>query len=244
MDAATFALNFFVALFALIDPVGNVPLFAAATVGASPAGRRLTAVYIAAFAFVFLVFFYLTGLGLLQFFGISLPAFRIAGGIVLLLMGLDMTRGDLNKTFAEAGEELEPLSARAYAAKRFEVLIVPFGMPLLIGPGAISSAIIYAEEARKYGLTGVAIGVGVIGAVCLLIILAFWLTSVISRALGKIGMVIVVRVLGLILCAMAVQFILTGLAGSTVGVVRHDTATPYHGAKGLQRPAAARVPGH
>src|SRR5271154_1235826 len=101
MDLATFALNFFVALFALIDPVGNVPLYAAATVGATEAGRRLTAVYIALFAFVFLSFFYLTGLGLLQFFGISLPAFRIAGGIVLLLMGLDMTRGDLNKALAE-----------------------------------------------------------------------------------------------------------------------------------------------
>ena len=85
MSPAHFAVNFFVALFALIDPIGNVPLYAAATVGATPAQSRLTAVYIAFFAFAFLTFFYLTGLGLLQFFGISLPAFRIAGGIVLFL---------------------------------------------------------------------------------------------------------------------------------------------------------------
>src|SRR3978361_1028920 len=114
---SAFAINFFVALFALIDPVGNVPLFAAATQGASPAGRRLTAVYIAAFAFLFMTFFFLTGLGLLRFFGISLPAFRIAGVIVLLLMGLEMTRGNLTHTYAEAEAELEPLSTRAYAAK-------------------------------------------------------------------------------------------------------------------------------
>ncbi len=227
MSSTAFAINFFVALFALIDPVGNVPLFAAATVGASGAGRRLTAVYIALFAFLFMTFFFLTGTGLLRFFGISLPAFRIAGGVVLLLMGLEMTRGNLTDTFAEAEAELEPLSAQAYAKKRFEVLIVPFGMPLLIGPGAISSAIIYAEEAHAFGAAGTAIGVGVILAVCLLVIAAFWLTTLISRALGRIGMVIVVRVLGLILCAMAIQFMLTGLAGSTISLIRKDTAAPY-----------------
>jgi multiple antibiotic resistance protein len=224
---SAFALNFFVALFALIDPVGNVPLFAAATQGATPPGRRLTAVYIAAFAFVFMTFFFITGLGLLRFFGISLPAFRIAGGIVLLLMGLEMTRGNLTHTYAEAEEELEPLSTRAYAAKRFELLIVPFGMPLLIGPGAISSAIIYSEEAHTFGATGTLVGIAVIFGVCLLVIAAFWLTTLISRALGRIGMVIVVRVLGLILCAMAIQFMLTGLEGSTIALIRKDTASPY-----------------
>jgi multiple antibiotic resistance protein len=231
---SAFAINFFVALFALIDPVGNVPLFAAATEGASPAGRRLTAVYIAAFAFLFMTFFFLTGISLLRFFGISLPAFRIAGGVVLLLMGLEMTRGNLTHTFAEAEQELEPLSTRAYAARRFELLIVPFGMPLLIGPGAISSAIIYAEEAHRFGASGTLIGISVIFGVCLLVIAAFWLTSVISRVLGRIGMVIVVRVLGLILCAMAIQFMLAGLAGSTIALIRKDTAAPYQ-QKGVSR---------
>lgn len=227
MDAATFAINFFIALFALIDPLGNVPLYAAATVGATPAQSRLTAIYMALFALVFLSFFFLTGLGLLRFFGISLPAFRIAGGIVLLLMGLDMVRGDVIKTFAPDAGGTQPLSARAYAARRFESLIVPFGMPLLIGPGAISSAVIYAEEARRLGATGEFIGLGVIAATALTIVLSFWFTSQISRAMGRVGMVIVVRVLGLLLTAMAVQFILAGWAASTTGSVRHDVAQPY-----------------
>ncbi len=227
MSLAAFAVNFFVALFALIDPVGNVPMFAAATSGATPAGRRLTASYIALFAFAFLSFFYLTGLSLLQFFGISLPAFRIAGGILLLLLGLDMARGEMAPGDETASEGGEVLTARAYARKRFEGMIVPFGMPLLIGPGAISSAVIYAGEAKRLGLAGTAVGVGVIGAVCVMIVVAFWLTGLISRALGTIGMIIVVRVLGLILCALAVQFMLTGFADATHGLMRGDTAAPY-----------------
>jgi multiple antibiotic resistance protein len=219
MTLATFAINFFVALFALIDPVGNVPLFAAATQGATPAGRRLTAVYIAIFAFVFLGVFFLTGLSILQFFGISMPAFRIAGGILLLLLGLDMARGDLLHSFADAGAETAELSTRDYARARFESLIVPFGIPLLIGPGAISSAVIYAEEAHNLGAAGTAAGLGVIAAVCALVVVFFWFTSLISRVLGRIGMVIVVRVLGLILCAMAIQFMLEGITDS--GVATH-----------------------
>jgi multiple antibiotic resistance protein len=247
MTLNEFAINFFVALFALIDPVGNVPLFAAATLGATAAGRRLTAVYIAVFAFVFLGAFYLTGLSILQFFGISMPAFRIAGGILLLLLGLDMARGDILHSFADSGAETEALSTRDYAKARFESLIVPFGIPLLIGPGAISSAVIYAEEAHRFGGVGTAVGLAVIGAVCVLVVAAFWLTSLISRVLGKIGMVIVVRVLGLILCAMAIQFMLIGLASSTINLVRRDTAAPYqHDHKiggSLSGPAPARPAG-
>ncbi len=233
MDATTFAINFFVALFALIDPVGNVPLYAAATQGATPPGRRLTAIYISGFALVFLSFFYVTGLGLLQFFGISLGAFRIAGGIVLLLMGLDMVRGDLSATFAAIAPETQPLTTRAYAARRFEVLIVPFAMPLLIGPGAISTAVIYAEESRKFGPEGLAIGIGVIAAACLSIVVSFWFTGLISRLLGKIGMVIVIRVLGLILCAMAVQFVITGLAGSGLALGAPAGATSLKAAHAI-----------
>jgi multiple antibiotic resistance protein len=230
MDAATFALNFFIALFALIDPVGSVPLYAAATTGATPAQSRLTAFYMASFAFVFLGFFFLTGLSLLRFFGISLPAFRIAGGVVLLLMGLDMVRGEIDKNFSDDGPADRPLSVRDYAAQRFERLVVPFGMPLLVGPGAISTVVIYAEEARRLGASGVTLGLAALLAVAITIVLSFWFTSQISRAMGRVGMVIVVRVLGLILTAMAVQFILTGWAASTTGSVRHDVAQPYQAA--------------
>ena len=96
-------------------------------------------------------------------------------------------------------------------------------MPLLIGPGAISTVIIYAGEASKhFGLYGYGLGLGVIFAMGLAITAAFWLSGPIIRVLGRIGMVVVVRVLGLILCAMAVQFILLGIAGATTGLMRPE----------------------
>jgi len=227
MSPALFAVNFFVALFALIDPVGTAPLFAAATTGAPPAGRRLTAAYIALFAFVFMSMFFLTGLTLLRFFGISLPAFRIAGGVLLFLLGLDMARGDLASKLADGAGGAAGLSARDYAAAGFERLVVPFAMPLLIGPGAISTAVIYAGEAGKLGFAGEAAGIGVIFAIAVSILASFWFAGLITRLLGRIGMIIVIRVLGLILCAMAVQFIMAGVADSTVGLLRPSAATPY-----------------
>jgi multiple antibiotic resistance protein len=240
MGPADFAVNFFVALFALIDPIGNVPLFAAATAGTTASGRRLTAIYIAIFAFAFLTFFFVTGLSLLRFFGISMPAFRIAGGILLLLLGLDMARGDLLHTVADSGREAAELSTHSRALAQFERLIVPFGMPLLIGPGAISSVVIYAEEARPFGAMGWGLGMAVIGLIALLIVAAFWFTDLISRALGRVGAAVVIRVLGLILCAMAIQFMLIGLRDSTVNLVRRETAAPYQNER--HQPGAGILP--
>ena len=148
MVYSTFAINFFVALFALIDPIGNVALFAAATAGAKAGERAQIAVLISLVVSAFLAFFYFTGVSLLQFFGISLPAFRIAGGMILFLLGLKMVRDDA-LSFADAavsGEE-----GVSYVRRHFERLIVPFAMPLLIGPGAISTVIIYAAEAITCG---------------------------------------------------------------------------------------------
>ena len=113
MSQAEFAVNFFVALFALIDPIGNVPLFAAGTAGAKARDRALIAAYVASFVLGFLTFFYFSGLSLLQFFGISMPAFRIAGGVILFLLGLQMARDDFTATFAEAAASACSPGARA-----------------------------------------------------------------------------------------------------------------------------------
>ena len=226
MSPETFAVNFFIALFALIDPIGNVPLFAAATAGVRNKDSRLIAVYVALFVLFFLTFFYFTGLSLLAFFGISLPAFRIAGGIILFLMGLEMVRGEFTKSL-EVATEAADADPRGHARRRFEKMIVPFAMPLLIGPGAISTVIIYASEAKAFGLTGAFVGLGVIAALALSTMLSFWASPLISRLMGKIGLTIVVRVLGLILCAMAVQFVLAGVADSTHDVILKKASAPY-----------------
>ena len=95
---------------------------------------------------------------MLKFFGISLPAFRIAGGIMLLLLGLDMAREDYSPVAAEAVVEGEIADPSAYARREFEKLIVPFGMPLLIGPGAISAVVIFSSQAAELGWRGEARG--------------------------------------------------------------------------------------
>jgi multiple antibiotic resistance protein len=229
MAYTTFAINFFVALFALIDPVGNVALFAAATPGASARDRLQLSALISAVVFAFLAFFYFTGVGLLAFFGISLPAFRIAGGVLLFLLGLQMARDDYTAAFRDAADAADAGQGGPgqYVRRRFERMVVPFAMPLLIGPGAISTAIIYASQAKSFGVFGTAIGVAVMAAVALCCVACVLATPVITRLLGKIGMTVVVRVLGLILCAMAVQFLLQGLADSTIGLIRHSAAVPY-----------------
>jgi multiple antibiotic resistance protein len=226
MSQTEFAVNFFVALFALIDPVGNVPLFAAATAGVGARDRAWISLYISIFVFFFLTFFYFTGLSLLQFFGISLPAFRIAGGVILFLLGLEMARDDFSAT-VEAAADGAAGQGRAFVRKRFEKMIVPFAMPLLIGPGAISSVVIYASQAKQFGMQGAAVGVGAIAAVSIATLASFLATPILTRILGRIGLTIVVRVLGLILCALAVQFILAGFAASTTGFIRPGVANPY-----------------
>jgi multiple antibiotic resistance protein len=138
-----------------------------------------------------------------------------------------MTRNDFAESVAAGPEELQEGGRTAQARRRFESMIVPFAMPLLIGPGAISTVIIYASEAREYGVAGIATGVGVIVLVALSTMLSFWATPLISRLLGRIGLAIVVRVLGLILCAMAVQFILSGIADSTSGLILEEASQPY-----------------
>ncbi len=221
-----FAVNFFVALFALLDPVGNVPVFLASTAGATSRERVQIAFVISLFVMGFLVFFYFSGLALLTFFGISMPAFRIAGGVILFVLGLKMVNDDFTAGFADAAEATAG-DSRGYIGRNIERLIVPFAMPLLIGPGAISTVIIYASQARDYGLPGTALSLGAIAAVSVATLLSFLATPLISRLLGKIGLSVIVRVLGLILCAMAVQFLLAGIADSTHGLIRPEAAAPY-----------------
>ena len=227
MGAVDLGVNLFVALFALLDPIGNVPIFAAATAGANLRQRTAVSALICLFIVAFLGFFFFTGLGLLQFFGISLAAFRIAGGILLLLLGLDMTRDDFLAVFKDADALADAKDVRGYARRRFQRLVVPFAMPLLIGPGAISTIIIQAGEAAKVGPAGQFAGVIAICAASLAIFVCFAATGPISRILGEVGMAIVVRVLGLILCALAVQFILMGLSEALPGMISGAVTTPY-----------------
>ncbi len=145
MSQGEFAVNFFVALFALLDPIGNVPLFAAATAGAKSRDRAWIALYISLFVLGFLTFFYFSGLSLLEFFGISLPAFRIAGGVILFLLGLEMARDDFTASYAEAADAPRPRGGRLAG---FDVKVGKRTGRLLLEAGPDPETVLIAFEGR------------------------------------------------------------------------------------------------
>lgn len=235
MGQLEFFVNVFITLFALIDPIGLVPIFASATQTLTVVSRRWLVFYIALFTAVGLLVFYFSGLALLKFFGISLDAFKIAGGFLLFLMGLEMTRGEFSDMFEDKENTVTSAQEQggsdvAMARQRFEKLVVPFAFPLMIGPGAISTVIILAGNAGDINGGNFA-AVGAIIAVSFAILVTFLLANTISRLLGRIGMVIVIRVMGLILCALSVQIIITSVSEITRGVIKPSAAHPYEMAK-------------
>ncbi|ESQ90851.1 hypothetical protein ABAC460_08460 [Asticcacaulis sp. AC460] len=231
-----FYINFFITLFALIDPIGNVPIYAAATQTQSPKSRRWLSIYIALFTALILTIFFFAGLSILKFFGISMDAFRIAGGLLLFLMGLDMARGDFIESFTQKDEVrdgqahlgVQPLGHRETAKKSFEKLVVPFAFPLMVGPGTISTVIIQAGVADGFGITGKIVGVLAIVTTALAILLTLLFSNTISRIFGRVGMVVVIRVLGLILCALSVQIIISALDGILAAdIILESASHPY-----------------
>ncbi len=193
----------FVALFVVIDPVGLAPLFVALTQGASAEHRRAVALRACVIAAGLLTLFGLFGEQVLGFLGISLPAFRIAGGVLLFLTALDML--------------FERRTERRRSQKAADdPSVFPLATPLIAGPGAIATTIL---------LTGAATGPGGILAVHLVmlavvaLVFAFCLAAgLIERLLGATGINVVTRLLGMLLAALSVQFVLDGL--TSFGLVR------------------------
>ena len=236
MTLVAFYVNFFITLFALIDPIGNVPIFAAATSTQSSASRRWLSIYIAIFTAIILTIFFFAGLSILKFFGISMDAFRIAGGLLLFLMGLEMARGDFLETFSHADEVkgggdpatgVKPLGHKETAKKSFEKLVVPFAFPLMVGPGTISTVVIQAGVAQDFGPLGLVVGVAAIVTTAVAILITLLLSNSISRLFGRVGMVVVIRVLGLILCALSVQIIISAVSAITHNIILPSAAHPY-----------------
>lgn len=165
-----------------------------------------------------------------------MDAFRIAGGLLLFLMGLEMARGDFIETFTRADEVahggdpatgVQPLGYREKAKNAFEKLVVPFAFPLMVGPGTISTAIIQADVAQKMGPLGLVAGVAAIFTTGVAVLITLLFSNTISRVFGRVGMVVVVRVLGLILCALSVQIIISSVSEITHNLILPSAAHPY-----------------
>ena len=199
MDTA-FLITGFVTLFVIIDPIGLTPLFVALTQGMSSKRRRIIALSAVAVAFFVLSLFTLFGEAVLGFVGISMPAFRIAGGLLLFLTALDMLFQRRSKRREDQAEEDE---------HHDDPSVFPLGIPLIAGPGAIATIILLAGQ--QPGLLGLGMVLGVMVAVLLIAFLLFMTAGWMERALGKTGINVVTRLLGMLLSALAVQFVLDGL---------------------------------
>lgn len=201
----TFLITAFVTLFVIIDPVGMTPLFVALTQGMDTARRRAIALRACITAALILIVFAAFGEAVLGFVGISMPAFRIAGGILLFLTALDMLFERRTKRRQGQAHEAEEDDDSD------DPSIFPLAIPLISGPGAIATVILLAGQ--RPGLEGLAWVIGVMLSVVLLVFLLFLTAGLLERALGRTGINVVTRLLGMLLAALAVQFVLDGLRG-------------------------------
>ncbi len=202
MDSA-FLITAFVTLFVIIDPIGLAPLFVALTHGMDARTRRGIAIRACVIAAMLLVLFAALGEAVLGFVGISMPAFRIAGGILLFLTALDMLFERRSKRREDQADE------------RPDPSVFPLAIPLIAGPGAIASVILLTGEMG--GLQGFATTVLVMAAVLGIVFALFMVAGLVERAVGRTGINVVTMLLGMLLAALAVQFVLDGLRAFGLG---------------------------
>jgi MarC family membrane protein len=193
-----------VSVFALVDPIGMLPFFVGLTDTFSESDREVVLRRAVVVCGAVLTVFAVAGRFLFAAFGFTLQAFEIAGGVILFLVAYDMLSGEMTRT------KVAPGDAEEAHQRRDEIAVVPLGIPLLAGPGAISTVMIYEGEAGSDPLSVAATFVAVaVATISTYFILRYG--QRIIRALGRIGVVAIARVMGLLLAAVAVQFIINGL---------------------------------
>ncbi|MEM8822120.1 MAG: MarC family protein [Pseudomonadota bacterium] len=193
------AIAAFTALFVVIDPIGLAPIFVALTAGMTPRQCRAVAVRACVIAAGLLIVFALAGEQVLGFLGISMPAFRIAGGLLLFLTALEMLFE--RRTQRREGQTDHPPP---------DPSVFPLALPLTAGPGAIATMILLTDDT---GAVGTASAIGVMLAVIAVVFLLFQAAAPLERLLGTTGINVVTRLLGMLLAALSVQFVLDGIAG-------------------------------
>ena len=193
-----------VTLFAIVDPIGTLPFFVALTDGFGEADRRVVLNRSVLVLAGVLTGFALFGRFLFEAFGFTLGAFEIAGGILLFMVAYDMLQGEVARVRLSTQDRDEAI------ARRDELSVVPLGIPLLAGPGAISTVMIYEGSAGAdlFGILATFVAIGVT-TVATFLVLRFG--PRIFRSVGRVGIMAMTRALGLLLAAVGVQFVVNGI---------------------------------
>jgi multiple antibiotic resistance protein len=199
MDMAS-ALTSFVTLLVVIDPIGTAPLFVALTAGMDPARRRRVALRACIIAAGILTVFGLAGNAVLDSLGISLPAFRIAGGLLLFLIAVDMLFEKRTKRREDRTQDDDD----------HDPSVFPLATPLIAGPGAMAAMILLNTGTDATWMNKLEAHLVMLGVVALVLAM-FMIGGLIEKALGRTGILVVTRLLGMLLAALSVQFVLDGL---------------------------------
>ncbi len=191
----------FPSIFSIVDPIGVVPVYLALVSTEQRQEQRQTAARAVATATGVLVLFAATGQAIFHFFGITIPAFKLAGGVLLGTMALEMMRAKKSPVKSTPEEE-------SAAREKDDIAVTPIGIPLISGPGAIANTIVWSsragDAADKVALyASIALTMGIT-------LLALFFATRLVRVLGKTGINVVTRIMGLILAATAAQFVLDG----------------------------------
>jgi len=192
----------------IVDPIATIPTFLVLTADAEQNQRRHMAKRAAWTCFLVLAGFGMAGTLIFKMFGITLPAFRIAGGLIMILIGLDMVQ-------ARRSQTKETPSETQQAMEKDDVGIIPLGLPMLAGPGSISTVIALMAQSTNWVHR-----VSIIISVALTSFLSYWTLAAadrLGRRMGDTGIHILTRFMGLLLMAIAVQFILSGLTAAGFG---------------------------
>lgn len=200
-DLSRFALVTFTSVLFIVDPIAAIPTYLVITQQESAAERRRTARRACVAMTVLLVVFGATGTMLFRAFGITLPAFRTAGGLILWFVAMDMLHGE--RRTQEGSDELYEGQIKE------DVALTPLAIPMLAGPGAISTAIVVAGQA--HGLAQSSVVYGSIILTGFISYVSLRLGEPLLGRLGKTGIRVVTRIMGLILAAVAVQFVFSGV---------------------------------
>lgn len=200
----------FITLAVIIDPPGCAPIFAGLTKGTDDAHRRHMAIRSAIVAWCILVFFATLGEALLGKLGISLSAFRLAGGIMLFMIALDMVFEKRTERREERAREIEG------TPDADDISVFPMAIPMIAGPGSIATIMLLSAKAE--GLTQQLVVLGAMSLVILLTLVALLLAGPLMRLIGAKLEAMITRILGVILAALAVQFVLDGLERSLPGL--------------------------
>ena len=200
-ETLSFGLMAFTSFFTLLNPLGTMPVFLTMTANLSPEERTKTARKAIITAIITLIAFSFSGKVLFEFFGISIHAFRVVGGIIFFLMGQDMLQARLAST--KINEE----DIKSYVN---DISITPLAIPMIAGPGSITNGIILMQDAHSVTLKITLVIVIVV--VLLLTFVILWSSTKLVKFLGETGNMVLMRLMGLIVMVIAVEFLFSGLS--------------------------------